>query len=142
MLTELDSKKVNGEGIAMKKKYKIISLFIIILVVLGYLFYDLVSVQLHELNGRGEFKQEFNSSKNEYVARSYLIDDAGATVRAQVRVGITSKKNAKKKFNDETIYWEINTEDKLNTQVIWLNEHIISVNDVKIDLYDKKTYYN
>lgn len=40
--------------------------------------------------------QEFSSLNNEYVARSYLIDDGGATVRAQVRVGITSKKMLRK----------------------------------------------
>lgn len=59
-------------------------------------FNDLVSVQLHELNGSGAFMQEFSSLNNEYVARSYLIDDGGATVRAQVRVGITSKKMLRK----------------------------------------------
>ncbi|RBP57053.1 hypothetical protein DES36_1343 [Alkalibaculum bacchi] len=40
--------------------------------------------------------QEFSSLNNEYVARSYLIGDGGATVRAQVRVGITSKKMLRK----------------------------------------------
>ena len=35
----------------------------------------------------------------------------------------------------------MNTEKDI-AQVTWLNEHIILVNDVKIDLYDKKTYYN
>ncbi|MPW26441.1 hypothetical protein GC105_11635 [Alkalibaculum sp. M08DMB] len=93
------------------------------------------------MNGRGEFKEEFLSPNQEYVAGSYLVDDGGATVRAQVRVGITSKQNAEKQYDDETIYWEMNT-DKDIAKVIWLNEHIISVNDIMIDIHDKKTYYN
>lgn len=100
-----------------------------------------MSVSLTELDGKGQLQQEVPSPEDQYVARAYLIDDGGATVRAQVRVSITSL-SGDGDFNDKTIYWEINAEDKENTEIIWENDHLLTVNNKEINIYEEDTYYN
>lgn len=107
---------------------------------IGFFLIDKLWTQLPELNGKGELIESFQSPNNSYIAKSYLIDDGGATVASQIRVGITSvKSNKSPEFNDDTVYWEYRAD---SAEIKWISEDTILINGKKVDINDKETYYN
>ncbi|MGO4887305.1 DUF5412 family protein [Anaerobacillus sp. MEB173] len=106
------------------------------LVVLGIIFiigipiYDFLNVELDELS-EGEFLTEYPSPNNEYMAKAYLIDEGGATVRAAIRVEIDFGNEIK------TIYWNY---DESTVNIKWLDNETIEINDHKLNIFND-TYH-
>lgn len=118
---------------------------IILLLVIGIVIFwivDKFNVQLDELKGRGKFITYVESPTKEYKAIAYIINDGGATVRAQLRVGIDSYGPAERQFDDKTICWDIDAPHKGDPQIKWVDNHTVDVNGSKIDIYNEDTYYN
>lgn len=108
--------------------------------IIGFLLVDKLETQLPELNGRGDLIDSFPSPTNEYIANSYLIDDGGATVASQVRVGITSTGSKKEmELNDETVYWEYRVD---SANIKWIDEDTLLINERTVNIFDDETYYN
>lgn len=120
------------------KKKNILTL--VVIVIIGFMVYDFFSVKLQELNGTGELIESFSSPNGQYVAKSFFIDDGGATVASRVRVSITSSKNNEEEdFNDETVYWGYRESDAV---IKWVDDHTLIINGRKIDILNEETYYN
>ncbi|UOE62478.1 hypothetical protein HPB58_09995 [Priestia filamentosa] len=129
----------------MSKKRIFIAMILILCIVIGAPLLWLsakLTTHLDELDGRGRFITDVRSPTKEYTAVAYLIDDGGATVGAQLRIGITSYRLAERDFDDKTIYWDKDTPHMEDPQIKWIDRHTVEVNGVKIDIYDKDTYYN
>ncbi|MFV9906156.1 DUF5412 family protein [Rickettsia conorii] len=118
----------------------IVSFILIILIILFLILYSFINVKLSDLNGQGEIQDTFFSPGEEYKAELFIINKGGATVGDQERVGITSLKDNRKKFNDETVYWMYPAEEE--TKVVWKSENLIEINGKSINVNDKDTYYN
>lgn len=99
-----------------------------------------MSVSLKDLKGKGDYVEAFSSPNDEYEATMFVIF-GNATNGNQVRVAINSKKDGKKEFDDETIYWLYPVDENL-VDVSWVDNQIIEINDQIIDIKEKKTYYN
>lgn len=114
------------------KKWLIIlsSVFIIAILTIGALVYDFLNVELDELS-KGEFLSEHPSPYNELIARAYVIDEGGATVRAAIRAEID--------FGDEikTIYWNY---DESTAKISWIDGETININDHELNIFND-TYH-
>ncbi|MGZ9869941.1 DUF5412 family protein [Priestia endophytica] len=123
-----------------KHKKKLIWIFII--GVLVFWIGDKMIVQLDEVDGEGKFLKDVDSPTKEYKAIAYIVDDGGPTVRAQLRVGINSYGAAERTFDDKTIYWDIDAVNKSDPEIKWVNNHTVSINGIKVDIYNEDNYYN
>ncbi|UDK97001.1 hypothetical protein EYB33_12095 [Lysinibacillus sphaericus] len=112
-----------------KKKWLLFSTLLFILLVSTYGIYDFLDVDLDELP-EGELLSEHPSPSGDYIARAFLIDQGGATVRTALRVEIDYGHKTK------TIYWCYD-ENKVNLK--WLGKNTIEINNHKLDIF-KDTY--
>lgn len=127
----------------MKLRKVLLWVILSLILCLGSIFLILdsfIKVELDDLNGKGEFQETYLSPSEEYKADFYKINEGGATEGYQDRVSITSVKDNKKEFNDETIYWLYPSEDEISIE--WKNENEIIINGQTINIKDRKTYYN
>ncbi|RAS75505.1 DUF5412 family protein [Priestia endophytica] len=125
----------------MSKKKKII-IFILIIVAIIFWAIAKFNVELDEVDGEGKFLKDVTSPTKEYKAIAYIMNDGGPTVRAQLRVGIDSYGPAERSFDDKTIYWDIDAENKNDPDIKWIDNHTVSINGIKVDIYNEDTYYN
>ncbi|MDN4494469.1 DUF5412 family protein [Ureibacillus aquaedulcis] len=105
----------------------------VIFIIIGlplYAICDFLVVELDELS-EGRFLSEHPSPKNDYIARAFLIDEGGATVRAAIRVEIDFGNETK------TIYWNY---DESTVNIRWLDNEIIEINDHRLNIF-KDTYH-
>ncbi|MBM7608766.1 DUF5412 family protein [Ureibacillus composti] len=129
-----------------KRKVIIITILspIVIIVSLFLILNSYISVDLKELNGKGELEESFISPNGQYQANSYIINEGGATVAFQNRVSVTSITDENKEFDDETIYWLYRAEDLI---IEWQDNNTIVISnetngDKIIDINDPTTYFN
>ncbi|MFC0187244.1 DUF5412 family protein [Fictibacillus aquaticus] len=109
-----------------KKRYILLG----VLIVFGIILFDVTNVKLDELP-KGKFLSEHSSPFNDNVAKAYLIDDGGATVRASIRVEVGDGSEA------ETIYWNY---DESSVNIKWLDKETIEINGHILNIYDE-TYH-
>ncbi|PAE17362.1 hypothetical protein CHH91_04265 [Virgibacillus sp. 7505] len=115
---------------------------VVILLIGGIILYNLIDVNLNDLNGKGQVVSTIESPNNNYVAEIRLIDENGnATTPIQQAVSVSSNASNQNQLKEETVYWEIHS-DSETPEVNWLDEDTINVNGKIIDVLDKDTYYN
>ncbi|AIF67025.1 hypothetical protein GZ22_10465 [Terribacillus saccharophilus] len=115
---------------------------VVILLIGGIILYNLIDVNLNDLNGKGQVVSTIESPNNNYVAEIRLIDENGnATTPIQQAVSVSSNASNQNHLEEETVYWEIHS-DSETPEVNWLDEDTINVNGKIIDVLDKDTYYN
>ncbi|SOC06369.1 hypothetical protein SAMN05880501_104261 [Ureibacillus xyleni] len=107
-------------------------LIFIVLIIGGctYKVYDFLNVELDELS-KGEFLSEHPSPNNDYVAKAFVIDEGGATVRAAIRVEIDYGDKTK------TIYWNY---DESTVNIRWVDNETIVINDHPLHIFND-TYH-
>ena len=111
------------------KKCAIVLAIISIVAIPIYAIYDFLVVDLDEIP-EGEFLSEYPSPNEEYIARAYLIDNGGATVRTAIRVEI--------KYGNEVkaIYWNY---DEHTINLKWLDNKTVEINEHQLNII-KDTY--
>ncbi|WP_390287444.1 DUF5412 family protein [Ureibacillus sp. GCM10028918] len=112
------------------KKWAIILAVIFITGIPIYAIYDFLVVELDELSV-GEFLSEHPSPNNDFIARAFLIDEGGATVRAAIRVEVDFGNETK------TIYWNY---DESTVNIRWLDNETIEIIDHRLNIF-KDTYH-
>ncbi|WP_342573894.1 DUF5412 family protein [Solibacillus sp. FSL K6-1781] len=113
----------------MKKVIVVFNLLFIIGIPI-YIIYDFIEVELDELP-KGELLSEHSSPNLDYIAKAYLIDEGGATVRAAIRVEIDFGNDLK------TIYWNY---DESTVNIKWLDHETIEINNHKLNIFND--YYH
>jgi Family of unknown function (DUF5412) len=115
---------------------------VVILLIGGIILYNLIDVDLNDLNGKGQVVSSIESPNNNYVAEIRLIDENGnATTPIQQAVSVSSNHSDQDQLKEETVYWEIHSDSEI-PEVNWLDDDTINVNGKIIDVLDKDTYYN
>lgn len=116
--------------------------FVIIILISGIILYNLININLSDLNGEGHIVSTINSSDNSYVAEIRLIDKNGnATTPIQQTVSISAINADYNLLSEETVYWEIHAESE-TPKVSWLDDDTLNVNGIIIDILNPETYYN
>lgn len=105
-----------------------------------FILNSFMQTKLTELNGTGNIQDSVISPDGKYRVDLFLINKGGATVSYQNRASITSVKDNKKEFNDETIYWLYPSVD--NISIEWKDNDEIIINKKTIIINDPNTYYN
>lgn len=91
------------------KKGIVVFILLFIIGIPIYIIYDFIEVELDELP-KGGLLSEHSSPNHDYIAKAYLIDEGGATVRAAIRVEIDFENDLK------TIYWNY---DESTVNIKW-----------------------
>lgn len=105
---------------------KIIFLFLCTaLALLAFFIYDFLIVELNELP-EGVFLSKYPSPNNKFIARAYLLDEGGATVRTAIRVEIDNGNEIK------TIYWNY---DESTVNILWLDNKTIMINGHQLNIF-------
>jgi|GEM_PF-4638631 len=125
---------------SFKKILGIVIVGLTIITVGGLLIvYSFTDIKLSDVDGNGELVETIKSPEKNYQADTYVIY-GNTSEQDQVRVSVTDTKN-KEQFNDTTVYWLYPKGEGL-PNVKWSSEEELQIDDQKIDIMDKKTYYN
>ncbi len=103
------------------------------------LVYSFIDIKLSSVDGNGELVETVESPKGTYQADTYVVY-GNTSDQDQVRVSITSVKD-KTDFVDTTVYWLYPAGEEL-PKVDWVSEEELDIADKRIDIMDKKSYYN
>lgn len=104
--------------------------------------YNIININLSDLNGEGRIVSTINSPDNSYVTEIRLIDKNGnATTPIQQTVSISAINADYNLLSEETVYWEIHAESE-TPKVSWLDDDTLNVNGIIIDILKPETYYN
>lgn len=101
--------------------------------------YSFMDIKLSSVDGKGVLVETVESPKGTYQADIYVVY-GNTSDKDQVRVSITDVVN-KTEFNDKTVYWLYPAGEEL-PKVDWVSEEELDIADKKIDIMDKKSYYN
>lgn len=106
------------------------------------ILYNIININLSDLNGEGRIVSTINSPDNSYVTEIRLIDKNGnATTPIQQTVSISAINADYNLLSEETVYWEIHAESE-TPKVSWLDDDTLNVNGIIIDILKPETYYN
>jgi len=98
-----------------------VSLITILYIVMDYYFFNLKHLP------EGELLIEEVSPTGIYTVRTYL-NNGNATVASAVRGEVIAHEANERKRN---IYWQYRIEE---SNVIWISDHIVSINGVELDV--------
>ena len=113
------------------KKGIVVFILLFIIGIPIYIIYDFIEVELDELP-KGELLSEHSSPNHDYIAKAYLIDEGGATVRAAIRVEIDFGNDLK------TIYWNY---DESTVNIKWLDHETIEINNHKLNIFNDNYHW-
>lgn len=113
------------------KKWFIALVLLLIIGIPIYIVYDFLNVELDELP-KGELLSDHSSPNHDYIAKAYLIDEGGATVRAAIRVEIDFGNEIK------TVYWNY---DESTVNIKWLDNETIEINDHQLNIFNDNYHW-
>lgn len=123
------------------KRILLIVFIVLGLITLGgmLIVYSFMDIKLSSVDGKGELVETVESPKGTYQAETYVVY-GNISDKDQVRVSITDVKH-QADFSDTTVYWLYPAGEEL-PEVNWTSEETLEIADKKIEITDKKTYYN
>ncbi|WP_366247341.1 DUF5412 family protein [Terribacillus aidingensis] len=123
-------------------KFWLLAIVFPFVIINGIILYNIININLSDLNGEGRIVSTINSPDNSYVAEIRLIDKNGnATTPIQQTVSISAINADYNLLSEETVYWEIHAESE-TPKVSWLDDDSLNVNGIIIDILKPETYYN
>ncbi|MFP7253529.1 DUF5412 family protein [Terribacillus goriensis] len=123
-------------------KFWLLAIVFPFVIISGIILYNIININLSDLNGEGRIVSTINSPDNSNVAEIRLIDKNGnATTPIQQTVSISALNADYNLLSEETVYWEIHAESE-TPKVSWLDDDTLNVNGIIIDILKPETYYN
>lgn len=130
------------ENTMKRLKFWLLAIVFPFVIINGIILYNIININLSDLNGEGRIVSTINSPDNSYVAEIRLIDKNGnATTPIQQTVSISAINADYNLLSEETVYWEIHAESE-TPKVSWLDDDSLNVNGIIIDILKPETYYN